>query len=268
MKKINKRKQYSLFYFLFIAFFLCSCSTTLDFHVPAQVFMTPEVIGKTLGVRTQGDFSNSTKFQLARLEQSNIFSSQINVSTEQGTVKDNSLNLMGALGLGTFTEVYLRRYHDAPLFYGVKVQLIGSGEDKREEGYKFSVFGGYGSDEVDRKSITATNGSGGSRTYDAVLDIDAYELGATLGYRLSKKVLPYLSYSYRSFDASGDLTSPTEQDLMISGIADVKSVQFGTVIDIEKTYCLIEAGYVQSKWRDSSARDDYSLGVSFGARFL
>ena len=48
--------------------FLYSCSTTLDFHMPTQNFSSPEVVGKSLGLRGQGTLSNSTKFKVATLE--------------------------------------------------------------------------------------------------------------------------------------------------------------------------------------------------------
>jgi hypothetical protein len=113
----NMKKIISI---LAISTFLVSCSTTLDFHIPTQSYMTPEVVGKTLGFRAQGTYSNSVKYRLAKLEQAAIFSSQINVSTDEGSSKDNVVNATLGLGLGNSVELYYRSYSDSPSLFGVK----------------------------------------------------------------------------------------------------------------------------------------------------
>lgn len=247
--------------------FFASCSSTLDFHVPTQSFSSPEVVGKTLAVKTQASFSNSTKYRLARLEQAAIFSSQVNVSTEEGTTKDNVFNATLGLGLGNAVEATYRAYTDSPDLLGAKVQIVGRDGVKKNEGIKLSVFGGYGSGEVDNKTLSASNGSGTTREYNSVLDIKAYELGTSLGYRVNQYLLPYLSYAYRSYDSEGTLTSSGLSDQVINGRAKVQSAQVGILLSKEKLFLQFEGGFAKSKWRDAEERDDYTLGASLGLQF-
>ena len=247
---------------------LGSCSTTLDFHVPTQSFSAPEVLGESLAVSTQATFSNSTKYRLSRLEQSSIFSSQIDVSTEEGTTKDNILNFTGAVGLGNAVEATYRSYADSPNLVGAKVQLLGRDGVKKKEGLKLSLQAGYGTGEVDNKTLSSSNGSGTTRSYNAVLDIDAYELGGSFGYRLNEYFLPYLSYSFRSYDATGNLTSASFTDQTIRGRAKVQSTQLGLLMSKNKLFIQFEGGHARSSWRGADERDDYTLGLSIGLRFL
>lgn len=244
--------------------FLVSCSSTLDFHVPTQSFMTPEVVGETLGFRGQATFSNSTKFRLASLEQRAIFSSQIDVSTEEGTSKDNVLNGTAGLGLGNAVELTYRAYADSPDLVGGKVQVWGRDGGKREEGLKASLFGGYGEARTDDDSLTASNLNNGSRTYKSTLDVKSYELGATVGYRINKFFLTYLSGNYRSSKAEGTLTSSSNPTVNLSNDAIVRSLQSGLQVNKEKAYILLEGGYAKSIWKGLDPRDDYTLGISIG----
>jgi hypothetical protein len=245
-----------------------SCSSTLDFHVPTQSFSSPEVVGETLGVTAQAAFSNSTKFRLARLEQAAIFSSQVDISTEEGTTKDNILNTSAALGLGNAVEATYRAYADSPNLIGAKVQLIGRDEGQKLEGIKLSLHAGYGSGQVDNKSLSASNGSGTTREYNSTLDIEAYELGSSLGYRLSETFMPYLSYNFLSYDAEGNLSSASFTDQTITGRAKVRSTQLGLLINKSRFYLQLEGGHAKSTWRGADSRDDYTLGLSLGMRIF
>jgi hypothetical protein len=249
---------------LFALLFLSSCSTTLDFHVPTQNFMTPEVVGKSLGIRTQTTFSNTTKFRLAKLEQAKLFSSSIRISTEEGTTKDNTLNFTGGVGIGNALEVTYRSYRDSPDLIGVKAQILGRDGGKRQEGVKLSIHGGYGSSEVDNKTLTATDTSGTTRSYNSVLDVEGFEFGGVIGYRLSDKFLPYFSYNYRHFEANGNLTSDSFTNQSIDGVAKVQSLQFGVDLTVNTLHILLESGYANSRWRELEQRDDYTLGLSIG----
>lgn len=244
--------------------FLVGCSSTLDFHVPTQNFQTPEVVGDTVGIRVQSTFSNSTKFLLAKLEQRTIFSSQIDVSTEEGTVKDNVLNLLGGLGLGNTVELTYRMYSDSADLFGAKVQLLGRDGGKREEGFKLSVLGGYGKAEVDNSNLTASNLNGGTRTYNSTLDVASYELGFVGGYRFTSWFLLYLAGNYRSSEAEGKLSSATETDVTLKNDAIIRSAQLGLQFNNEQRYILLEGGFAESVWKGLNNRTDYTLGLSIG----
>jgi hypothetical protein len=254
--------------FLLILLLLSSCSSTLDFHVPTQSFSSPEVVGETLGFSAQTSFTNSTKFRLASLEQSAIFSSQVDISTEEGTSKDNTLNGTAALGLGQAVEAIYRRYTDSPDLLGAKVQLLGRDGPKKNEGWKMTLHGAYGKGEVDNKSLSVSNGSGTTRVYNSVLDIKAYELGGSFGYRMNEYFLPYLSYNYRSYDAEGNLSSTSFTDQVINGRAKVRSTQLGILLNKNKFFIQFEGGHARSSWRNAKDRDDYTLGLSLGLKFL
>jgi hypothetical protein len=225
------------------------------------------VVGKTLGVKAQGTFSNSTKYRLARLEQAAIFSSQVNVSTEEGTTKDNVLNGSLGLGLGNAVEATYRAYTDSPDLIGAKVQILGRDGFKKKEGLKLSLFGGYGAGEVDNKTLSASNGSGTTRNYNSVLDIKAYELGTSFGYRVNEALLPYLSYTYRSYDSTGTLSSSGLANQIIDGRAKVQSAQFGLLLSKNSFFLQLEGGYAKSSWRNADERSDYTLGLSIGLQF-
>lgn len=209
-------------------------------------------------------YTNSTKFLLAQLEQSTIFSSQIDVSTEEGTVKDNVLNLTGGLGLGNAVEITYRAYSDSPDLLGAKVQILGRDGGKRERGVKFSVLGGYGSGETDNSTISASNLSGGTRSYNSTLDVKSYELGAVLGYRLTNSFLVYLAANYRSSEAEGNLTSASFPDQVLRNDAIIRSGQLGIQVNKDEKYVLLEGGFATSIWKGLASRDDYTLGLSVG----
>lgn len=241
-----------------------SCSSTLDFHVPTQNFQTPEVVGDTVGFRGQMTYTNSTKFLLAKLEQSTIFSSQIDVSTEEGTIKDNVLNFTAGLGLGNAVEVTYRAYSDSPDLLGLKVQILGRDGGKREEGVKLSVFGGYGAAEVDNSNLTASNLNGGTRSYNSTLDVKSYEIGTVVGYRFTSWFLTYLGLNYRGSEAEGNLTSDSYPNQVLRNDAIIRSAQLGFQLNSGEKYVLLEGGFATSIWKGLASRDDYTLGLSVG----
>jgi hypothetical protein len=249
--------------------FTVSCSTTIDFHVPTQSFVTPEVVGRTLGGRAQATYSNSVKYRVARLEQASIFSSQINVSTEEGSTKDNIVNATFGLGLGNAVELYHRLYMDSASIWGAKLQLLGRDGETRSEGYKMAFFAGGGSGTVDEKTITATNGDGASRSYNAVLKVRGLEYGFSLGHRFNKNFLLYTSGTVREHKAKTELTSDSYDDLSIVGRSQMKQLSIGLTIDSsdKSIYVIAEGGWVELQWKDQKNSYDYALGASIGLRF-
>ncbi len=249
---------------------LSSCSTTLDFHVPTQSFSTPEVLGDTLRFRGQGEFSNSTKYSLAKLEQETIFSQQFNITTEKGAAKDNVLNFTGGVGVGSAVELTYRAYPDYPDLFGAKVQILGRSREKNSKGWKLSLFGGYGQGEVDNTSFETSSPGSGSRTYRAKLNIKAYEFGASIGHQINKNFLPYLSAVIRNAEAEGKLNSTSNSEVKINRTAKIGSLQLGIQANSTSggNYLLLETGYTKSKWGKYSPREDYTLGRTIGFLFL
>lgn len=252
---------------IFFTFLIVSCSTSLDFHSPTQNFITPEVAGRTARLRGQIEYSNSTKFRMAELEQETIFSSQVNVSTEKGTTKDNILNGMLGVGLGNSVEVHFRNYSDSADILGVKVQLLGRDGGTLKEGVKASVFLGAGSSETDDDNLTASNLSGTTRVYRSTLNVSTVEYGAVVGYRFNQKVLTYLSLAKRDSEAEATLTSSEHSNLEINADATITNAQLGLQGNNDDLYFLLEAGYARSKWQGLEARNDYSLGLGIGLFF-
>lgn len=246
-------------------FYLSSCSSTLDFHTPTQNFSSPEVVGKSLRVRMQATYSNSTKFELASLERNTIFDSSVDVSTERGSRKDNVLNGTGGIGLGNALEVTYRSYSDSPDLLGLKAQVYGRDGGEKKEGLKMSLLAGYGNAETDNDSLTVTRLDGSDqRTYNSTLDVETLELGAVIGYRINKTFLPYFAYNYRQSDAEGTLDSTLSTDVNIASKAKINSYQIGLQISSQKLYLLFEGGYARSEWANLTPEDDYSLGFAIG----
>ncbi|MEC7276779.1 MAG: hypothetical protein VXV96_10700 [Bdellovibrionota bacterium] len=255
------------YWLIFFPLFIFSCSSTLDFHVPTQNFSTPEVVGDTLDIRTQVTYTNSTRFELASLERDNIFSSSATISTEKGTTKDNVLNGNIGIGLKDFMEFTYRSYSDSPDLFGVKFQLVGRDQGEKKEGLKLSLLAGYGNSTTDNDTITATNGSGTTRTYTTKLDVESFEVGGVIGYRVNHWFLPYLAYNFRSSDAKGLLSSAVFTDVNLRNKAKVFSTQLGIQLNSQDSYFLFEGGHNRSEWGGLEPLDDYTLGLALGLVF-
>jgi hypothetical protein len=242
---------------------LSACSTTLDFHGQTTNYLTPEAPGKTLGISAQLEYGNSSKFILGTLEQSNIFSSQINVNTDQALAKDQVLS--GQIGVGILEnfEVYIRSVSDAPDLIMLKAQLWGDPALTASEGLKIAIAAGVGSGE-DKDTISASNGSGTTRTYQSDMENEVREVGASLGWRFNKTVLVFLSPFYRNYDVSAVLTSDTFPRTEIKGKGIVRGSSLGAQFNSESAYLIVQAGYAHSKWSTEYRRDDLTLGGAIG----
>lgn len=252
-----------------IPFFLVGCSSTIDFHVPTQNFMTPEVEDDEFSFRTQLSFQNSTRFELASLERGDIFDDGSGlVDTEQGTVKDNLLTGMLGLGLSNTVEVFYRAYADSPDVIGAKLQILGrTGQPTR--GPKLAVWMGGGSSEYDNDTFSPSSLTGDTREYTYESEGFIYEVGVVAGFRLNSKVLPYLSAAFRRTLAESRLTSDTFENLTIKNQAIIKNVVLGLQTRFDSgTYFMFEGGYASSEWKGIESRDDYSLGISIGQVYL
>jgi len=245
--------------------FISSCSTTIDYQGSTNTYTSPEVAGETMGISGQLEFGNSTKFSLATLEQSNIFSSNINVDLSSGMAKDNVLSAQAALGLGKKFELYYRALADSPDLLGGKFQVLGEGAIKKADGFKLLVFGGYGPGMDDDEKFTATNGSGGSREYDSKLNVSMYEFGISLGQRFKKMYIVYLTPFYREFKADATLTSTSYPTVQINKKSIVKGCNVGVRLETDtKFFINLEAGYAHSQYSSTIQRDDYTLGGAAG----
>jgi hypothetical protein len=206
---------------------------------------------------------------LATLENKAIFSSQINVSTESGMVKDNNFNSQVGMGIAESFELYWRPMGDSPNPIGLKWQIFGSPSIKKEVGVKILVFGGQALESgEDNDSITATNGQGVSKTYNSNLKVSMREFGASIGYRLNPNLLFYLTPFYRQYKAKADLTSPTYPTVNINKNAIVRGAAVGSTLTINIMFITAEAGYAHSQYSSIDQRDDYTLGGSFGFNFF
>lgn len=254
-----------IFTFVLTLFFILSCSTTVDFHGSTNTFTTPEVVGKNFGLRGGIGLSNSTKFELGKLEQAAIFSSQVRVDSEAAMIKDNHLTTQIGLGLFENIEVYYRAFGDAPDPIGVKWQVLGSGFLKKEDGLKLLVFVGASPKYSEAGSLTASNGSGTTRTYNTSLDVTMMEAGLSVGYRANKNVVYYLAPFYRSFDAKGSLTNNSYATVDISKEPLIRGVNLGISLNSDSNFFLtLESGYAHSQYTNSIEKDDYSLGGILG----
>lgn len=252
-------------YIVFLSLlFLTACSTTVDFHGSTNVFTGPEVIGKTLGFDGQLGLGNSTKFVLASLEQKAIFSSQIIANTDSGMNKDNNLNSHLGLGLGESFELYYRLLGDSPDPFGIKWQIIGSGINKKTEGFKFLIFGGVSGEFKDTGTLTASNGRGAKRSYDSSLKVSMTEFGSSLGYRVGPRGVFYITPFYRQYRAEANLTSASYPQILIDKNALVRGIALGAMIYFHSMIVMnLETGYAHSQY-SSSSLDDYTLGGSLG----
>lgn len=242
-----------------------SCSTTVEFEGSTNFFNPPEVAGETAGISAQIEFGNSTKFVLAELEQAAIFSSQINARTDQGMTKDNVITAQASLGLGEQFEVYYRALADSSDPIGFKYQFWGTGQNKKEEGFKAMLFAGFGPEKEDKEKLTASNGSGTTRDYDSLIELSMYEIGISLGHRFNPKFLAYILPYYREFDSHTVLSSTTYPTIEFDKKAIVRGANLGFKLDpVERLFVIIETGYAHSQYSSSHQRDDYSLGGSVG----
>lgn len=258
-------KKFTFSSLLAVLLLLSGCSTTIDFHGSTNVFTGPEVIGKTFGFTGQLGFGNSTKFKLASLEQKAIFSSQAVANTDSGMIKDNNFNSHLGMGLGERFEVYYRMMGDSPDPFGVKWQIIGDGVNKKSDGLKFLIFAGIASTYNDKGSLTASNGSGTTRTYTTDLDVSMSEFGASVGYRPGPMFLFYTTPFYRQYGAEARLTSTSNPNLTIDKNAIVRGIAVGTMLNFSpKSVINIESGYAHSQYSSGAQRDDYLLGASLG----
>lgn len=234
--------------------FLSACATDIDYKIPAHRFMDPETRGSSL-LKAEfsgfGQLSYQTdhKLTMSEVYDYGVFGTQVN--TGQALSRTTNLGIQAGLGIVPMVDVMLRQNGDSPTMLLAKVQLLGAHALENKEGFKLALWGGAGSMEEDEGTLTVTRSNGNSRTYNGKIEVNPFELGASVGYRISNKALFYLNGTFARYPSKSTLTSNVNPTVIVEGDAELEAIALGFKIGEAKGVSgHIEVGASRVKWGD------------------
>jgi hypothetical protein len=243
---------------LFIIGFLASCSTDIDYRMPANRFQGPEALGKTLGIRGDLTYKGGHKVNLAEVS-GDILSDSADVNSDSNIDRSRGLGLDGRLGIVAPVDIFYSVNDDGPSVIGLKYQFLG---DSGGEGVKLAIGGGYGSGKED-KAVTI-----GNTQYTVDLDLVSMEGFVSLGYRANQHVMAYLTGFYSEYTVDATLDANGSTDLTIDGYSRSSGVMGGLELskgsEGDRTVLTNEGGYTIGKYKGLKESGDFVYGFSLG----
>lgn len=223
---------------------LCSCSSSVDFHMPSQRFLSPETAGGLL--KGNGSIGRHASQKVVVLQNTN--SNPVDQSSSINSA--GGLALGGDLGLFKRLDFYARAFNDSPLMLGAKFQFLGD-PDRTKPGIKVSVAAGYGSVEEEEKNdeFEIVNNEVES-TVKA--DYTRVDYSAHIGYRFNEHFMLYFSAGKADYATEGEVFQGGNSVLKYKEEGDSIDYNLGGVISKKSISILLEAGRSESTWQDAT----------------
>lgn len=178
--------------------FFSSCALTVLF--PGSLNQRPDVSGKTLGGDVSLGLENFVEVTVFEDITSNpplrVPASGGGSSPTLKTVLPYLPVVNYNLGILSMMDIYYTGH------YGVKAQFLGH---RNKEGWKASVFGGYGTNSSSISKVTCT---GGDCSGDVKLN--GFEYGLSIGHGFNSSSVAYLTAGQQKGDAQSKITQPNQ----------------------------------------------------------
>lgn len=229
---------------LICLFFQVSCAT--KYLVPGNRFITPETQG--------GAFRGQVEFQQTK-------ANQLTVNTSNGTVDEgvnySSISRSGFLLSNSLFEqfdLFWSHIGSANSMVGGKFQFIGAPRTAAGAGHKMSLAVAFGGNEHETDDETVE------------FNLQGKEYLLLYGYRLNANVFPYASFSYATYNFSGEVHS---SDPALNGLepemeTTVKSLSGGVELSMDAFFAKFETTYQQLATSDTKDKSVFLFGYSFG----
>ena len=243
---------------------MASCSTTIDFKVPGNRFHTPETAGESMSGGVGVGIGQGHKYVTATVYGGDIFGSKASVTEESVLKEADGMTLNANLGILPNLDFYYFGFHDATRTFGLKYQFLGSATGA---GHKASIMAAIGSGEEDRSGLVVNDGSS-ERSYNANLEIDAYEFELIYGYRFTDYWLIYTNANFSSYNTKTSLSSPDFDDVMIKGKVVTKSLLLGGELSAKgESGIIFEVGVSETRWENDYDDVGGHYGISLFKNF-
>ncbi len=225
-------------------YFLVGCATR--YIIPGNRFITPE---------SQGEFLRG------QLELQQTGANQLTADLSNGSVSDGvtytDVTRLGFLFSSSifnkFDFVWSHTGGGNSLF-GVKLQLLGDSKVSKGTGHKvaFAALGGANDHETGDTAVK--------------FRLSGKEYVSLYGYRITENFLPYISFSYGTYNFSGEVSSsnPAINGLKPSYETKVRSLNSGIELTYEAISSKLEASYQQLNTGDTKQRTHFVYGYSIG----
>ena len=242
-------KNLSLLLFLSL---LCSCSSSVDFHMPSQRFLSPEASGELLKGSLRVGYHSSQKVVVLANTNTNPVDESSSIGGAAG------ISLGANLGVWDRIDLYARSYNDSPMVFGAKVQVLG-GAGPKEKGLKVSLAAGFGraSKEENNNEIDLTNSE-----VDSVVnaDYDRNDYSAQVGYRFNDRLLLYASVGKAEYETEGTVKQGSSTVLSYSEEGEQTDYSLGCLLSKNTFSIQLEAGLSQGKWIDAGDEESLKYG--------
>jgi hypothetical protein len=226
-----------------LTFFVASCAT--KYVVPGNRFITPE---------SQGDaFRGQAELQGTR-------GNQLRIDTSNGTVDDGvtyeTISRSGFLvsnSLFDQLDIFWSHLGGGNSMLGGKFQFLGGSRASAGAGHKMSVALAFGQNEHEDDDE------------DIKFQLGGREFLLLYGYRFTPMVMPYTSFSYATYDFSGEISGSSP----VSGEkpefkTKVLSLNGGVELSFNSFFTKLEGTYQKLKTTDTKDKNNFIIGYSFG----
>jgi len=273
----------TIFFNILFLLLLVSCSHSslnVDFHFPTARMQIPETTGGRVmdadadvkSVRLTMDAHSAANVSLGRSDQSkSIFSGNIGavvIDDEKEITSSGGLGLGLQIGVKKRLDIVIKKSNEAPYEFGLQYQLMGV-PGRKEKGFKLSISAtvGFQTDEEVSTEWFADEDD----EYDNVTaktEISSSNISLIMGYRMSKKFLPYINIFYDHYTVESNLviTGGTSHNFDTNG--EQTGVLIGFALGSGSGYLQLEGGVTKVKVGGASDYKDLdTFAIGFGAEF-
>lgn len=248
---------------------ISSCSTTVDFEIPSNRFVTAEAGEELLNTNLGVYYGRSKNYELATLYGPTIFSNSTSYSEEHGIFDSVGLGYNIGVTLAKSVDVIIYDFHDAAFMVGGKWQFLGEG--KSAVGHKAAIQLAVGSTSENDQTLNIQNqNKTTTNKYSATLDVEAFEATMLYSYRFNPYLLAYLNFTFSSYNTEAKLhgDSVSDENLSLDVISYISLLGLEIASDGKKNTGLrVESGYVNSKTSDKQRANDIPLGLQWFFRW-
>lgn len=216
--------------------FASGCALTVLF--PGSLNQRPDVAGKTLG----GDISIGLENFMEVTVFEDITSTPPLRTPPAGTGAAPTLKTVFPylpvvnynLGVIPWMNIYYTGGH-----YGVKTQFLGA---RGQEGWKASVFAGYGTNNSSMSQVTCTGGN-----CSGEVKLKGLEYGLSIGHGFGKAAVVYITAGQQAGDAKSKIVQPS-QTYEYNEKYEHRLISFGVEFG-EQLYFNPEISHASNSWK-------------------
>jgi len=245
----------------------------VDHHILDPNGITPETNGQFMGASMAAHVGTTKTVRQARIvtPYSDMTGTPFALRPSVHIHRSGGTGPQGSLGLLPRVDLLLKFRSDSPILYGVKVQLIGDGQDARTRGFKLGMAGYYGEAlerQHEERKLDPDYYDPPISRYDTKV-FGRYREGALLlGYRVDSDRIFFQTTAFTHVRSNARITVDTvTENLIAETWVWVMTLGLRTHLPmLEGSFLHIEAGCdiagVNGVWDDADVLA--AIGVGYG----